>query len=115
MRSSTCQIQGTLDGGEDEKEDQQQDSTQHVELVVWEVSREALAQTERTPMVTVVICGEEYTSRTCSKCGHLMPAFTEKTFWCSKCKHTSDRDVNAGCNILMKQLQEEEYAQQHQA
>ena len=51
MRSSTCQIQGTLDGGEDEKEDQQQDSTQHVELVVWEVSREALAQTERTPMV----------------------------------------------------------------
>ncbi|MEB3182544.1 MAG: transposase [Nostocaceae cyanobacterium] len=48
---------------------------------------------------------EEYTSKTCSKCGHIHSKLGgSKKFVCPECGHTIDRDWNGAINILMKSL-----------
>ena len=53
----------------------------------------------------VVICTEEYTSKTCGKCGSLHPNLgSNDVFKCSSCDLIIDRDINGARNILLKHL-----------
>ena len=55
----------------------------------------------------VVDVTEEYTSKTCSKCGHIHTKLGgSKKFKCPECGHTLDRDVNGAFNILLKALRD---------
>lgn len=55
----------------------------------------------------VVDVTEEYTSKTCSKCGHIHTKLNgSKIFKCPECGHTLDRDFNGACNILLKALRD---------
>ena len=55
----------------------------------------------------VVDVTEEYTSKTCSKCGHVHRKLSgSKTFKCPECGHTLDRDLNGAFNILLKALRD---------
>lgn len=55
----------------------------------------------------VVDVSEEYTSKTCSKCGHVHAKLGgSKTFKCPECGHTLDRDFNGAFNILLKALRD---------
>ncbi|WP_367181869.1 RNA-guided endonuclease InsQ/TnpB family protein [Microcoleus sp. CAWBG27] len=56
---------------------------------------------------TVVDITEEYTSKTCSKCGHIHTKLGgSKKFKCPECGHTLDRDLNGAFNILLKALRD---------
>lgn len=51
---------------------------------------------------------QAFTSKTCGKCGHLNNKLGgSRTFNCSACKHTEDRDVHAARNILLRYLLEQ--------
>ncbi|MEG3924249.1 transposase [Microcoleus sp. T3_D1] len=55
----------------------------------------------------VVDVTEEYTSKTCSKCGHIHTKLGgSKVFKCPECGHTLDRDKNGAFNILLKALRD---------
>jgi putative transposase len=57
------------------------------------------------PNCRVIICGEEYTSQTCSECGYLHRKIGgAKKFKCLQCNQESDRDFNAARNILLKNM-----------
>jgi putative transposase len=57
------------------------------------------------PNCRVIICGEEYTSQTCSECGYLHRKIGgAKEFKCPGCHQESDRDFNAARNILLKNM-----------
>ena len=59
------------------------------------------------PWCTVYLCTEEYTSKTCTGCGHLHHTLGgNKVFKCPACKIHIDRDVNGARNILLKFLTE---------
>jgi hypothetical protein len=63
----------------------------------------------RYPLVSVLHPSEEYTSKTCSKCGSQHPTLgRSNTFICPNlnCQQIFDRDVNSGLNILLKTLTE---------
>lgn len=48
---------------------------------------------------------EEYTSKTCTKCGHIHPKLGgNKTFKCPNCGHKIDRDWNGAIGICLKTL-----------
>jgi len=53
----------------------------------------------------VIDCTEEYTSKTCTNCGHVANV-SGKTKRCPSCKVVVDRDIGAARNILMKFLTE---------
>lgn len=50
----------------------------------------------------VILVNEAFTSKTCSFCGSRYDIGSSKTYNCSKCKSTMDRDINAAKNILIK-------------
>jgi len=51
----------------------------------------------------LVDCTEEYTSKTCTKCGRLNHKLgASKVFNCGECSFTCDRDQNAARNIYLK-------------
>lgn len=53
----------------------------------------------------LIITSEEYTSKTCGKCGTLNQNLgSSKTFKCGICEVTIDRDINGARNILLKYL-----------
>ena len=52
----------------------------------------------------VKIITEEYTSMTCSKCGHMSSVYNNRIKECSNCKHMIDRDLNGAINILHKNI-----------
>lgn len=53
----------------------------------------------------VVICTEEYTTKTCGSCGELHNKIgAAKTFMCPHCDFVGDRDINGARNILIKYL-----------
>lgn len=53
----------------------------------------------------VMVCSEEYTSKTCGSCGEINEKLgSSKTFKCPACKFTIDRDINGARNILLKVL-----------
>src|SRR2546423_588161 len=55
----------------------------------------------------VVICTEEYTSKTCGCCGVINKNLGSlKTFKCPSCGATIDRDVNGARNVLLKYITE---------
>jgi len=54
--------------------------------------------------VNVVICTEEYTSKTCTKCGILNNVGSSEIYKCNKCNLILDRDINGSRNILIKNL-----------
>jgi len=65
------------------------------------------------PETHLLIPTEEYTSKTCSKCGHIHQHLgTNKEFLCPEndCRMIMDRDVNGAFNILLKTLTEVEDA-----
>jgi putative transposase len=52
-------------------------------------------------------CTEEFTSKTCSRCGHLHPTLgSAKTFVCRQCGLRMDRDVQGAFNIFLKYSKE---------
>ncbi len=55
----------------------------------------------------VVDVTEEYTSKTCSKCGQIHKKLGgNKRFTCPSCGHKLDRDLNGAFNILLKALRD---------
>ncbi|WP_424101104.1 RNA-guided endonuclease InsQ/TnpB family protein [Moorena producens] len=53
----------------------------------------------------VIEVGEEYTSKTCSRCGHIHPKLGgSKKFTCPNCLHKIDRDTNGSINIFLKTI-----------
>lgn len=50
------------------------------------------------------ICTEEYTSKTCGRCGELNDVKALDVYSCNKCKLVIDRDVNGARNIYIKVL-----------
>ena len=57
------------------------------------------------PHCRVILCTEEYTSKTCGACGHLHQRLGgNKIFRCPVCHLVVDRDVNGARNILIKHL-----------
>jgi len=55
----------------------------------------------------VVDVTEEYTSKTCSKCGHIHTKLGgNKHFVCPDCGHAIGRDINGAFNILLKALRD---------
>jgi putative transposase len=55
----------------------------------------------------VVDVTEEYTSKTCSKCGHVHTKLgSNKKFKCPACGHSLGRDLNGAFNILLKALRD---------
>lgn len=52
--------------------------------------------------VELVICTEEYTSKTCTQCGHLNDIGSSEIYTCVKCCNVTDRDINGSRNILIK-------------
>jgi putative transposase len=64
-----------------------------------------LFKRQEYPWCKVVICTEEYTSKTCGVCGALNHGLgTSKHFQCPSCHASLDRDVNAARNILLKHM-----------
>ncbi|MBC6477290.1 MAG: transposase [Hormoscilla sp. GM7CHS1pb] len=55
----------------------------------------------------VVDVTEEYTSKTCSKCGHIhIKLGGNKRFICPSCGHTISRDINGAFNKMLKALRD---------
>jgi transposase len=52
----------------------------------------------------VNVCTEEYTSKTCGRCGTIVDVGRNEIFNCNMCFLNIDRDVNGARNILIKQL-----------
>lgn len=68
--------------------------------------RECLVQmAQLTENTKVILCSEEYTSKTCSRCGQLNESLGDsKSFCCPHCNLMADRDVNAAKNIYLKSV-----------
>jgi len=68
--------------------------------------RQHLLQKAREfPWCQVVMCTEEYTSKTCGNCGIINRGLGgSKNFCCPACDSHLDRDVNGACNILLRFL-----------
>ena len=66
-----------------------------------------LHKSREYPWCKVVICTEEYTSKTCGSCGVINQNLgSSKTFRCLSCGATIDRDVNGARNVLLKYITE---------
>lgn len=66
-----------------------------------------LFKVKEYPLHRVVIVTEEYTSKTCGRCGcQHQKLGSNKTFECPSCRFKIDRDVNGARNILIKYLTE---------
>ncbi|RHZ72521.1 hypothetical protein Glove_242g146 [Diversispora epigaea] len=63
------------------------------------------------PWCQIVVCTEEYTSKTCGSCGYIHKKLGgSKEFCCPQCKTKIDRDINGARNILLKYLTKKESA-----
>jgi putative transposase len=57
------------------------------------------------PWYQVIVCTEEYTSKTCGSCGHIHRKLGgSKVFRCPSCAAELDRDINGARNILLRYL-----------
>lgn len=55
----------------------------------------------------LILCTEEYTSKTCGRCGVIKTdLMREETYECGECGLQIDRDINGARNILIKVLME---------
>jgi putative transposase len=64
--------------------------------------REKLLYYARTKNRNVYIVGEEYTTRTCGRCGHQQVMGGNEVYCCQACGITIDRDFNGARNICLK-------------
>ena len=65
-----------------------------------------LHKSEHYPGCKVHVVTEEYTSKTCGRCGRVHHSLGgSKTFRCPHCSFRADRDANAARNILLKYCQ----------
>jgi transposase len=54
------------------------------------------------PHCKVVLCSEEYMSKTCENCGIVNDKLGgSKTFKCGNCLFVLDRDINSARNVLL--------------
>ncbi|CAG8619909.1 14009_t:CDS:2 [Gigaspora margarita] len=61
------------------------------------------------PWCQIIICTEEYTSKTCGFCGYVYRKLGgSKVFRCPECKTELDRDINGARNILLRYLTKKE-------
>ena len=81
-------------------------SKQHLSMWSHYQFRKRLKDRARLLGAKVYVVTEEFTSRTCTKCGHVCPKSSKKLKCCESCGHVTDRDVNGARNILMKSLTE---------
>lgn len=60
------------------------------------------------PWCKVIVCTEEYTSKTCGKCGHSYQVKSDEVYNCRNvyCRMSMDRDWNGARNILLKYITE---------
>src|SRR5437016_5664578 len=66
-----------------------------------------LHKSREYPWYKVVICTEEYISKTCGSCGVINRNLgSSKTSQCPSCGATIDRDVNGARNVLLKYITE---------
>lgn len=64
-----------------------------------------LHKTREYPHCRVVICDEDFTSKTCGRCGFVHEKLGgNKTFKCPSCHVSLDRDVNGARNILLRYM-----------
>lgn len=66
--------------------------------------RERLIHKASEYNVKVIICREDYTSKTCTKCGQLNNIGNRKWLKCPSCELEIDRDINGARNILLRAL-----------
>ncbi len=53
----------------------------------------------------IIICREDYTSKTCGNCGFINRELgANKVYDCPQCKKIFDRDINGARNILIRVL-----------
>lgn len=52
----------------------------------------------------LLLCREDYTSKTCGSCGELNEVGSSKEYKCIKCNYLADRDHNAARNIYIRSL-----------
>jgi transposase len=51
----------------------------------------------------LIITSEDYTSKTCGRCGNIDKKLGSKEIYtCEKCNYKEDRDLNGARNILLK-------------
>jgi putative transposase len=81
-------------------------SKQHLSMWSHYQFRKRLKDRARLTGSNVYVVTEEYTSRTCTKCGHICPKSSLKLKCCESCGHVTDRDLNGARNIFMKSLTE---------
>jgi len=69
--------------------------------------KQHLKQLAARKSVVVVDVSEAYTSKTCTKCGHIHPKlYGSKTFKCPNCGHACDRDANGARGIMLRALRD---------
>jgi len=57
--------------------------------------------------VTVIQVSEAYTSKTCTRCGHIHTKLGgAKVFKCPNCQHEINRDFNGALGILLRALRD---------
>jgi len=70
-----------------------------------------LKQVAQKRGVVVIDVNESYTSKTCTKCGHLHDKLGgSKTFKCPSCNHIHDRDWGGARNIMIRALRDGSFA-----
>ena len=69
--------------------------------------RQRLCQVAERRGVNILLCTEEYTSKTCSCCGWIHHSLGgAKSFKCRECGSTIDRDLQGAFNIFLKYVKE---------
>ena len=66
--------------------------------------RQFLVHKAREHGTAVIVCDEQYTTKTCSRCGLMHEVGAAKVFTCPACRLVCDRDFNASKNILLRYL-----------
>jgi putative transposase len=69
--------------------------------------KQTLKHQALTRGVTVIEVSEAYTSKTCTKCGHIhVKLGSSKIFKCLNCNHEINRDFNGALGILLRALKD---------
>jgi putative transposase len=68
--------------------------------------RQRLESKCRVRKCTLDVCTEEYTSKTCGRCGNVANIGSNDVYKCKKCDLVIDRDVNGARNIMIKRINE---------
>ncbi|MFE1747724.1 RNA-guided endonuclease InsQ/TnpB family protein [Coleofasciculus sp. H7-2] len=78
-------------------------------MLAWAHYRFELFLAQKAEMTnTIVITGSEaYTSKTCTKCGHIHQSLGgSKVFKCPSCGHTLPRDMNGALGVMLRALRD---------